>query len=171
LFRQVLKDLARAFESGSKAQLFRQNAFNTSLKIVDKCKRVFVEIDTILKATNCKNSFAGNFRIPTGHKILWLDKKGKVEFFRRLLGSLKSAILVELTVLTYVMKVTKHTVKVSWHPSLDFVTDESSKDRVNVDELLALKTLVLANDTAKQELHLQAACWGEMLVDADLSTQ
>ena len=109
LFCQVLKDLAKAMEFGQKAQLFRQDAFDTSIKIVDECKRVFTEIEDILKkATKSDNPLAGKFRLPTGHKIMWIFRKGKVEFFRRLLESLKSTILVELAVLNYAIKVTSH---------------------------------------------------------------
>jgi hypothetical protein len=101
LFSQVLKDLARALDTGRKVNLFRQDAFDTSLEII--------EIETILKqATNRDTPLAGKFRMPTGHKILWLFKKSKVEFFRRLLDSLKSTILMELAVLNYAMKITKH---------------------------------------------------------------
>ncbi|KAF2692112.1 hypothetical protein K458DRAFT_10128 [Lentithecium fluviatile CBS 122367] len=154
LFCHVLKDLAKALEFGQKAQLFRQNAFDTSLKIVEECKRVFTEIEDILKkATKSDNPLAGKFRMPTGHKILWIFRKGKVDFFRRLLESLKSTILVELAVLNYAIKVTSHL----------------SKDTVDVDELLALKSLVLANETAKQEFQHQAESSGETLDNDDIS--
>lgn len=113
LFCQVLKDLARALEAGNKTQLFQKNAFDTSIKIAAQCKQVFVEIETLLKkATNCETPLSGKFRIPTGHKILWIFRKGKVEFFRRLLESLKSTILVELAVLNYAVKVTARSVLV-----------------------------------------------------------
>ena len=70
---------------------------------------MFTEIEDILKkATKSENPLAGKFRLPHGHKILWIFRKGKVEFFRSLLESLKSTILVELAVLNYAVKVTSH---------------------------------------------------------------
>ncbi len=81
LFCTVLKDLARALELGQKAQLFRQNAFDTSLKIISECQTVFKEIEDILKKiTKCGNPLDGNFSLPRGEKILWIFRKGKVEF-------------------------------------------------------------------------------------------
>jgi hypothetical protein len=106
LFCTVLKDLARALELGQKAQLFRQNAFDTSLKIISECQTVFKEIEDILKKiTKCGNPLDGNFSLPRGEKILWIFRKGKVEFLRGVLESLKSTILVELAVLNYAVKI------------------------------------------------------------------
>ncbi|KAJ6279685.1 hypothetical protein J3E71DRAFT_354567 [Bipolaris maydis] len=134
LFCQVLKDLAKAIEFGQKAQLFRQDAFDTSIKIVDECKRVFTEIEDILKkATKSDNPLASKFRVPTGHKIMWIFRKGKVEFWNR-------------------------SNRPYW------------KDTVDVDELLALKSLVLANEAAKQEFHHQAESSGEMINEVAISS-
>lgn len=47
---------------------------------------------------------------------------------------------------------------------------ENRKDTVDVDELLALKSLVLANEAAKQEFHHQAESNGEMVNEAAISS-
>lgn len=47
---------------------------------------------------------------------------------------------------------------------------ENRKDTVDVDELLALKSLVLANEAAKQEFHHQAESSGEMVNETALSS-
>ena len=107
LFCHVLKDLAKALEFRQKAQLFRPNAFGTSLNIVSS------EIEEILqKAIQSDNPLTGKFHLPRGQKILWISRKRKVEFFRSVFKSLKSTILVELAVLNYAVKVISHSTQV-----------------------------------------------------------
>lgn len=100
LFSAVLKDLSRALELGSKTNLFREDAFNTSIRIIDECKSVFADIENILKCVSKDNEPLHN-RI----EVLWHFRKGKVDFLRGVLESLKSTILLELAVLNYATKV------------------------------------------------------------------
>lgn len=102
----MLKDLSRALDLGSKANLFREDAFETSIKIVDECKRVFTDIEAILKRVSKNDAPLHNrFEVSQLEKILWHFRKGKVDFLRGLLESLKSTILLELAVLNYATKV------------------------------------------------------------------
>ena len=102
----MLKDLSRALELGSKANLFRRDAFDTSLKIVDECKNVFSEIEGVLKKASKNDApLEQKIELPRLEKMLWYFRKGKVDFLRGMLESLKSTILLELAVLNYATKV------------------------------------------------------------------
>lgn len=106
LFSAVLKDLSRALDLGSKANLFRGDAFDTSIKIVGECQSVFTDIEDILKRVSKDEAPLHNkFEVPRLEKVLWYFRKGKVDFLRGVLDSLKSTILLELAVLDYATKV------------------------------------------------------------------
>ena len=90
----------RALDLCSKADLFREDALDTSVKFVNGCKRVFTDIEAILKRVSKNDAPLHNrFEVPQLEKVLWQFRKGKVDFFRGVLESLKSTILLELAVL------------------------------------------------------------------------
>lgn len=50
------------------------------------------------------------------------------------------------------------------------ITDGCRSDVVDIDELLSIKSLVLANDAAKQELHRQAVSSGEVIAGDNIAS-
>ena len=71
-----------------------------------ECKGVFTEIEDILKhVTKNEAPLHQRFEIPRTEKVLWYFRKGKVDFLRGILESLKSTISLELAVLNYATKV------------------------------------------------------------------
>jgi hypothetical protein len=65
------KTSQKPWSPDAKLRLFRQNAFDTSLKILVNLKRIFNEIEaTLEKATGCDDPLDSTLHIPTGHNIL-----------------------------------------------------------------------------------------------------
>ena len=100
LFSAVLKGLGTVLDNGQQSQIYRADAYETSLSIIKECKGVFAEIEAILKKTS-KNghTLATGQGLDGAGKFMWLFRKYQVQVLRGNLELLRSTILVELAVL------------------------------------------------------------------------
>lgn len=130
LFSTVLKDLGNTLSKGQKSDLYREDAYQAGLDIAKECEGVFQEIQDILNKFN-KNGGGTSASIRRIDR-LGIFRKSRVQLLRGTLEFLKSKILLQVAVLSYAEKVSA-----------------SSNSTADIDGLLALKSLVLANETTK----------------------
>ena len=105
LFSAVLRELGQALEKGQQSQLFRPEAYSTSLAIVKECEGVFAKTEGFLKKnTNDRSTLDEGASLSRMGKIKWPFRKSRVKFLQSQLASLKSTILLELDVLYFTWK-------------------------------------------------------------------
>ncbi|KAI9786724.1 MAG: hypothetical protein M1816_007865 [Peltula sp. TS41687] len=139
LFSAVLKDLGVALEGAKKSRVYRKNAFDTAQMIVKECEDVFQEIQKVsTKSGNADPPLEAHVSLPTLERLKWVFRKDRVRLLRADLESLKSTILVQLAVMSFAERHERDAKAL-------LVLSEA-------DEVIALKSLVLANETATDDL-------------------
>ena len=106
LFAAVLKDLGKTFERGQKSMLYKEDAYKTSMLIVEECKGVFHEIHNILENfRGDKASLHADISLQQSEKFIWLFRKSRVQQLRGNLESLKATIMLQVAILNYASNV------------------------------------------------------------------
>ena len=83
LFSAVLKGLSSVLEKGQQSRLHCADAYKTSLLIVEECKKVFAEIETILhKTSKVGRDFDSGRSLDGASKFIWFFRKSQVQVLR-----------------------------------------------------------------------------------------
>jgi hypothetical protein len=117
LFSAVLEQLGETLERAQKAGLVTEKAFDTAKKIRQECNSVFGELDTMIKqSTTMTNTKVVKMRedgfeaevedretmaVSFGQRFLHLFRKSRIQEQKRALESLKSSLLLMLTVMRF----------------------------------------------------------------------
>ena len=102
LFAAVLKNLGETFERGRESMLYREDAYKTSMVIVEQCKEVFHEIDTTIeKFRGDTTSEDTSISLGRTDKVMWIFRKSRIQELGRNLESLKATIQLQVAVLSY----------------------------------------------------------------------
>ena len=150
----MLKDLGRVLEQGKKLSLYRPEAYDNCYALVRECDDVFASIRKGLKVDEAVDEAAdekgkGKLSVDKTMKLLWIVNKPKVEHWQVWLESLKATVLVQLAVLKYGERIS--------------AGDDASV--VGLADMLALKAVILADDTARKEYHALVAEGKEVHTD------
>lgn len=95
----VLSQLASILEQDKKAKISKDDAIKTADEAVRGCSDVFTEIDTALEKS-ITNINAGKAKAAL-EKMKWVFNEPKMELLRSNLESMKSSLLLLLSVLSY----------------------------------------------------------------------
>lgn len=163
LFSAVLKDLGTTLERAKSSGLYRKDAFDTAQAIVKECEVVFQEIQKkSTMSTNVERPLERNIALPTLERLKWVFRKERVASLRASLESLKTTILILLHVMSIAEnygKDAKALMCVLLITILNFIRNpllltsfHLERVRSEADELVALKSLLMANETATEDL-------------------
>ncbi|KAI9775726.1 MAG: hypothetical protein M1839_000928 [Geoglossum umbratile] len=158
LFSAVLRELGVTLQRAQKAGLVSETAFETTAKIKDECTSIFEELEAIIeKSTTTTNVHVVKMRsdeveeldresveVSWGNRFLHLFRKSQIQEQKRALESLKSSLLTMLVVMSFA----ENNVLLATELNSDTSLGSIKQGQYNVEEQLAMESLVLANQAA-----------------------